>query len=71
MLSFMADAKTTAGTRLTLRLDEATLARLDAVAALYSRPGLTLAQTDAMRMALMRGLDSIEEEQKKIRKPKA
>ena len=45
-----------------VRLDADVVARLDAVAAKLSRPGLELTRADAIRIALETGLRSIEKE---------
>ena len=45
-----------------IRLDPELIDRLDAVAAKLSRPGLEVTRSDAMRIALMTGLQAIEKE---------
>lgn len=45
-----------------VRLDEALIARLDKVASKLSRPGLAVTRTDAVRIALLTGLEAIEKE---------
>jgi hypothetical protein len=45
-----------------VRLDAEVLRRLDAIAAKLSRPGLVLTRTDAIRIALLTGLQAIEKE---------
>jgi predicted transcriptional regulator len=45
-----------------VRLDAEVVARLDAIAAKMSRPGLEVTRTDALRIALMTGLEKIEKE---------
>jgi hypothetical protein len=44
-----------------VRVDPEVIARLDAVAAKLSRPGLELSRTDAVRIALLEGLARIEQ----------
>lgn len=59
-------ADTTKGetTQVAIRLDADTLARLDALAARLSRPGLALTRTDAIRIALATGLDAAERDKR-------
>ena len=45
-----------------IRLDPEVIGRLDAVAAKLSRPGLEVTRSDAMRIALLTGLQAIEKE---------
>jgi len=45
-----------------VRLDPEMVARLDAIAAKLSRPGLEVTRTDAIRIALLTGLQAIEKE---------
>lgn len=54
-------------TQTSIRLDDDAIARLDALAESLSRPGLPLTRADAMRIAIMTGLDTIDAEAK--RKP--
>jgi predicted transcriptional regulator len=55
-------APTTTGrtTQVTIRLGHDVLARLDAVAAKMTRPGLVVGRTDVLRMAIVAGLPQIE-----------
>ncbi len=48
--------------QLAIRLDTGLIKRLDAVAARLSRPGLAVTRTDAVRIALLTGLEAIERE---------
>ena len=50
------------GVQTAVRLDPEMLARLDAVAAKLSRPGLEVTRADAIRIALATGLQAIEKE---------
>ena len=50
--------------QVTFRLPRAWLVKLDSVASRLSQPGLPLSRTDALRMAVARGL--IELEQKEV-----
>ena len=45
-----------------VRLDPELIARLDVIAAKLSRPGLEVTRTDAIRIALLTGLQAIEKE---------
>ena len=45
-----------------IRLDPELIARLDAVAAKLTRPGLEVTRSDAMRICLLTGLQAIEKE---------
>lgn len=45
-----------------VRLETDVIARLDAIAAKMSRPGLDVTRTDALRIALMTGMQAIEKE---------
>jgi predicted DNA-binding protein len=45
-----------------VRLEAEVIARLDAIATKMSRPGLEVTRTDALRIALMTGLEVIEKE---------
>jgi len=45
-----------------VRLDPELLNRLDAIAGKLSRPGLNVTRADAIRIALMTGLEKIEKE---------
>jgi predicted transcriptional regulator len=45
-----------------VRLDAEVIARLDAIASKLSRPGLEVTRTDALRIALMTGMQVIEKE---------
>jgi hypothetical protein len=49
-------------TQIAVRLDADLIARLDAVAAKLSRPGLDVTRADAIRVALEAGLRAIEKE---------
>ena len=49
-------------TQIAVRLDGDLIARLDAVAAKLSRPGLDVTRADAIRVALEAGLRAIEKE---------
>jgi predicted transcriptional regulator len=55
-------------TPLALRLDDDTLARIDALAVKLSRPGLSLTRTAALRLALAEGLTRLEGTEAKRRK---
>lgn len=46
--------------QLTIRLDADTFARVEAVAAKLSRPGLAVTPTDVLRMAVAEGLPALE-----------
>lgn len=50
------------GAPTTIRLDDATLERVDKVAARLTRPGLELTRTDALRVCLLTGLEALERE---------
>jgi hypothetical protein len=62
----MPKTKTVKGTGPTvqtaIRLDPELIARLDAVAAKLTRPGLEVTRSDAMRICLLTGLQAIEKE---------
>lgn len=45
-----------------VRLDMELVARLDKIAGKMSRPGLEVTRTDAIRIALLTGLQAIEKE---------
>jgi len=45
-----------------VRLDGDVISRLDAIAGKLTRPGLAVTRTDAIRIALMTGLESMERE---------
>jgi predicted DNA-binding protein len=45
-----------------VRLENETVARIDALAVKLSRPGLTLTRADVFRMALAEGLPILEKE---------
>ena len=45
-----------------VRLNADVIGRLDAIAAKLTRPGLAVTRTDAIRIALMTGLESMERE---------
>ena len=45
-----------------VRLDPELLDRLDAIAVKLSRPGLNVTRADAIRIALLTGLEKIEKE---------
>lgn len=48
--------------QIAVRLDPDVLGRLDTIATKLSRPGLALTRTDAIRIALLTGLQAIEKE---------
>ena len=48
-----------------VRLPESWFARLDKLAERLSQPGLTLSRTDALRMAIARGMAEMEAEKKR------
>lgn len=52
--------KDDAGRQIAVRLDSATVARLEALRAAREVPGLSLTLSDAARMALAVGLDALE-----------
>jgi len=59
--------RTTSGDRgptqqIAVRLDAEVISRLDTIAAKLSRPGLDLTRTDAIRIALLSGMQAIEKE---------
>jgi len=45
-----------------VRLDADVINHLDAIAAKLTRPGLAVTRTDAIRIALMTGMESMERE---------
>jgi len=45
-----------------VRLEAVVIARLDAIATKMCRPGLEVTRTDALRIALMTGIEVIEKE---------
>ena len=45
-----------------VRLDSEVIVHLDAIATKLSRPGLEVTRTDALRIALMTGIQVIEKE---------
>jgi len=57
----MAPRETPNTTQVAMRLENALVARLDAIAAKLSRPGLAPTRTDVVRMVLLAGLPLIEE----------
>ena len=48
--------------QIAVRLDADVIGRLDAISAKLSRPGLAVTRTDAIRIALLTGLQAIEKE---------
>jgi predicted transcriptional regulator len=62
----MTETKTTSKDKPThqiaVRLDADVISRLDAVASKLTRPGLSVTRTDAIRIALLTGLQAIEKE---------
>jgi uncharacterized protein (DUF4415 family) len=48
--------------QIAVRLDADVIGRLDAIAGKMSRPGLEVTRTDAIRIALLTGLQTIEKE---------
>jgi predicted DNA-binding protein len=48
-----------------LRLSTSVVERIDAVAARNSQPGLTVSRSEAMRLAIVRGLDILDRERRK------
>lgn len=48
--------------QIAVRLDAGVIGRLDAIAAKLTRPGLAVTRTDAIRIALLSGLQTIEKE---------
>ena len=48
--------------QIAVRLDADVIGRLDAIAGKMSRPGLEVTRTDAIRIALLTGLQAIEKE---------
>ena len=48
-----------------LRLSKSLLARVDKVAARMSQPGMRVTRAEALRLAVFRGIDGLEEEAKK------
>jgi predicted transcriptional regulator len=52
----------TATQQVAVRLDADVIGRLDAIAAKLTRPGLGVTRTDAIRIALMTGLEAMEKE---------
>lgn len=57
-----ASAADTTSVQIAVRFDPAVVARLEALARKLSRPGLPLSRSDALRVALMTGLEQIEQE---------
>ena len=51
-----------------VRLPESWFARLDKLAERLSQPGLTLSRTDALRMAIARGMAEMEAERTALEK---
>ena len=51
--------------QIAIRLDGDLVVRLDALASKLSRPGLEVTRTDAMRVAIATGLDTIDGERKR------
>jgi hypothetical protein len=49
--------------QIALRLPKDLIARADALRTRLGPPGLTLTRTDALRVAITRGLDELEQEQ--------
>jgi len=58
--------KSKPATQVTVRIDNDWLERLDALSTALSRPGLELTRVDAIRMAIARGLQEMEREQRRI-----
>jgi hypothetical protein len=56
------DAADSSTIQLAIRFDADVVARLEALALQLSRPGLPLTRSDALRVALMTGLEHIERE---------
>jgi predicted transcriptional regulator len=54
------DSKPPPSVAVGLRVDDALLARLDALAAQLSRPGAEVTRSDALRLLIGKGLDAIE-----------
>jgi len=48
--------------QIAVRLDADVIGRLDAISGKMSRPGLEVTRTDAIRIALLTGLQAIEKE---------
>jgi predicted transcriptional regulator len=48
--------------QIAVRLDADVIGRLEAIAGKMSRPGLEVTRTDAIRIALLTGLQAIEKE---------
>ncbi len=48
--------------QIAVRLDADVIGRLDAIASKLTRPGLAVTRTDAIRIALLTGLQAIEKE---------
>jgi predicted transcriptional regulator len=51
--------------QLTVRIDEETVEKLDALAEKLTRPGLPVSRIDALRVAVATGLEAIANERKK------
>lgn len=62
----MGKNKTKNTTQVTVRIDPAWLAPLDAIAQAASLPGLDVKRTTALRMAIARGIEALQED---IREP--
>ena len=58
----MAGKKTSEKVQTAIRLDGEIIDRLDAIAEKLSRPGLAVTRSDAIRIALLTGLQAIEKE---------
>lgn len=53
----------TTSVQIAIRFEPSVVARLEALARKLSRPGLPLSRADALRVALMTGLEQIEHEE--------
>ena len=51
--------------QIAIRLDGDVVVRLDSLAAKLSRPGMAVTRTDAMRVAIATGFDTIDAERKR------
>ena len=56
-------------TQIALRVPDAWLERCDSLIPWITRPGINMTRTDIMRAALARGLDALESERSKEKKP--
>jgi len=55
-------SKTGRTTQVALRIEDAVLARVDALVDKLSPPGMSLARSEVLRAALLRGVESLEAE---------